>query len=220
MHACYMIGVRSASIFFCGCVVVCGFEGFHHKQLIWDAFNEVPGASAYASPSSAVEASSLVDSHENDEPDQYQHSMRPSGVSLASAKRRAKEYCEYHMSAAVGATNEHDLILAGRHLGRVLHLVQDGKHHWCSCGKSSNGSESANTCSTNCPSGIGNHGLPNCWIGLETWSFPYPYQIVTDFRPAPAQLEDALQASKLVLNEFVARVKSREASKHVCEDLP
>jgi len=198
-----------------------GFYQSYHRDLIDQAFDDVPEAIRYADPGSAVKASAWVDDSANSEPDQYMHSMRPANSPLGTATRRASDYQKFHLDQAVKAALEDDPNEAGRHLGLVLHLVADRKHVWCSCGAQSNGADSADPCGTSdsgcARAGKGNHALPQC-----DWkrALAHPillkdnFQIRTDgFVPSlggpnSSQLGLAQQQSDQVLAEFVARVKA------------
>lgn len=197
------------------------FYQSYHQDLIEQAFRDVPDALVYADPGSAVKMSAWVDDSANSEPDQYMHSMRPANSSFVTATRRASDYQNFHMDQAVKAALDDDPNEAGRHLGLVLHLVEDRKHVWCSCGADSNGADSADPCGTSdsgcARAGKGNHALPRC-----DWkrALAHPillkdnFQIRTDGlvpslgRPNSSQLVLAQQQSDQVLAEFVARVKA------------
>jgi len=197
------------------------FYQSYHRDLIEQAFQDVPEAVVYADPGSAVKVSGWADDAANSEPDQYMHSMRPAKTRLATAQRRASDYQAFHMDQAVKAALECDALEAGRHLGLVLHLVEDRKHVWCSCGPQSNGADSADSCSTS-PDGCGqpgkgNHALPQCdWKRAlaHPAALKDNFQIRTDGmfpplgKPGLNQLRLAQQASDQVLVEFVRRVKA------------
>jgi hypothetical protein len=114
---------------------------------------------------------------------------------------------ELEMAILVAKANPRNPILAGWHIGLVLHAVQDRKHEWCSCGPSSNPrTGSANGCGSSrngCPAGFGNHGLQGCIVPLMGYNF----QRDTDHNPRPAQLDRALKDSVEVRRSFVAQTK-------------
>ena len=177
-----------------------------HGNLIRESFDRVREVRRYAAADAAVNASEqLDDDGMGVERLQFQHSMRPAGVSTARARELADEFVEVELSAAVDAAFRGDKPSAGRHLGRLLHTLQDQKHNWCSCGDDSNPSDSEERCGPNCNPGFGNHGLPGCRMRLSLGNF----QWLTDGAPNPSQLKAAATISDQYLNRFLDRVRNR-----------
>ena len=96
---------------------------------------------------------------------------------------------------------------AGQALGRLLHLVQDRKHNWCSCGFRSNPKDSEDKCAAQeggCQiPGFGNHAMRACSLRLEVINPLTHFQLKTDGDPNEKQKAQALQDSIAVLKEFL-----------------
>lgn len=193
------------------------FLPVHHGGLIREAFLMVKEANDLAAVDMAVEESTRVDKQENDEADQYKHSMRPAGLSLADSQAKARQYYKTYLDAAVQSALRGDRKAAGQALGRLLHLVQDEKHQWCSCGSTSNITDSQDDCAaqgTCTGPGFGNHALKDCRkLGLEANPFRQ-FQLKTDIRPVQSQTTLARNASVHVLNDFVAAVSQTKSKPH------
>jgi hypothetical protein len=199
-----------------GIAVVClntsgAFWPSIHNSLINEAFNAVPEAGLYADRESAKKESDIVDkSATNDDASQHMHSMRSAGVSLVEAQRRTDQYIAEHLKQAIADAKAQRKGGAGRHLGLILHAIQDRKHNWCSCSSSSNGADSNDSCSsskTGCAVGKGNHGLTRDCLDL---AFPGAFftntQIKTDRSPTVDQVRDARDQSIKLLKDFVAQM--------------
>lgn len=188
------------------------FTPGYHGGLIRQAFDSVREAPALVDVDSAVEQSYRVDDQENDETNQYKHSMRPAGLTLADAQAKADDYRQTFMDTAIRSALRGDLKAAGEALGRLLHLVQDRKHNWCSCGSASNHLDSANDCGAHeggCSTpGLGNHAMTNCSkLSLETLTPWAHFQLKTEKWPSQAQRVRAVGDSVGVLTEFVVLVR-------------
>jgi hypothetical protein len=190
-----------------------GFYRETHIQITADAFAAVTDADNYADRHATESAAVRVDAPAtNDDANQYRHSMRPSGKSLHDAQTMADDYMKRELDAAVQAARLHppDKVAAGRHLGLVLHAIQDRKHNWTSCGPDSNPADSkpaACDSSKPCPMGKGNHGLiGDCLVS----DFSTNFQRETDKKPF-GYTERPLTESIAKLNEFVARVRAPAA---------
>jgi len=195
------------------------FDPRVHADQIREAFLAVPAASKYADPSSAVERSHRLDDDENRDEDQHLHSMRSRKTFLAVAQQRAATCRTIYMTAAVEAAKQGDTVMSGDYLGRLLHMVQDEKHLWCSCWHGSNPPDSDRACSTTAAGcqvpGEGHHGVPDC----EWWRAIRPesrrnFQLRTEGgrlgflgQPTSEQLSLARARSIDLLNEFVRRVQ-------------
>lgn len=182
----------------------------HHSGLIRQAFERVPEARNLVDVDSAVEKSEAVDNQENDEGNQHKHSMRPANQTLAAAQEHADNYRQSFMELAVKFAVRGDKKVAGEALGRLLHVVQDRKHNWCSCGAASNRPDSANNCSqSGCATpGLGNHALGGCRKSSLEVSLPWDnFQLWTDGSPTQPQLDRAVGDSVGVLTEFAIQVQ-------------
>jgi hypothetical protein len=189
-----------------------GFYRDTHKRLIGEAFDAVPGADDYADRHAAEAESARVDlPATNNEANQYRHSMRPTGDLLPAAQTKAAGYMKQELDAAVRLARLRPLnkVQVGYHLGLVLHLIQDRKHNWTSCGPLSNPHDSDTACDSSkpgCPAGMGNHGLTfDC---LRPGSDPN-FQHDTDQNPADTQLDRARAESIDMLRGFLAEVQKR-----------
>lgn len=206
-------------------ILVCSFiavgflsplEGFlpkHHGGLIRQAFDAVDEASNLASVDSAVEESTELDRREANEAEEYKHSMRPASQGLAEARAKADEYWQTFMATAVSSALRGDRRAAGQALGRLLHLVQDRKHNWCSCGRDSNPRDSHDACAAQggaCSApGLGNHAMTWCSLVLEASPFNH-FQLKTDLHPTDPQMHQALKDSIDVLGQFIRSVQAEQ----------
>lgn len=178
-----------------------------HIWLIKDAFEAVPNADSLADRQTAMLAGTVVDQPTtNDDRSQYRHSMRSSGDSPEQARSNTDAYIEHEFDEAIRYAKASNKREAGRHIGLILHAIQDEKHNWCSCSSSSNPPDSSDNCNSFktgvCAPGKGNHGLqPNCLLPDGGYNF----QRETDRLPTTDQIRDARTESIRLLRRFVAQ---------------
>ena len=214
-----------------------------HQEYIIQAFAAYPAVYDFAELQAALDASVEVDRPSMNPLSKrfivtppHMHSMRRDNTTLFEAKAQGARYVEDEMKAAVREAKRGRQGEAGRHLGRVLHTVQDSKHNWSSCAPASNRPESSLDCSesdSGCPhKGQGHHGLrlaclvpadvPTTEIvnngvlpaiqelDLSRLCQGYStknFQILTDVFPLPEQRSEAEWQSRDAVAEFMKRVK-------------